>query len=187
MEGNMNHITPTDWKFDIGRLHDEVIDLMQYINFDINNSPNQICLTSRPDARTPLYDGAGSLYDFEKKRFFATESEFIILNREFEGTYLEEIYNTINTVDKLGRARLLTLQPRNCYSFHRDTEIRYHMAIKTNKSCFIMYEDVPPYHIPADGVVYRVDALYHHTALNAHKIEDRIHLVFNSTTRIKRT
>lgn len=183
----MSHITPTEWKFDMDRLYDEVIAITEYLSFDINNSPNQICLTSRPNARTPIYDGVGSLYDFEKKRFVAKESDFTVFNREFEGTYLEEVYNTINAVDSLGRVRLLRLQSRNCYSFHKDTEFRYHMAIKTNTSCFIMYEDAPPYHIPADGIVYRMDATRHHTALNAHKTEDRIHLVLNSTTRVKRT
>ena len=186
MESTVNHITPTDWKFDINRLVRDVTSLLGNHSFNSNNPPNQISLTSRPSASVPIHDGVGSLYDFEKQEFFATESEFTVFNKEFKGTYLEHIYDTINAVDKLGRVRLMRLPPRRCYSLHRDTEVRYHMAITTNESCFIMYKGIPAYHIPADGIVYRMDASEYHTALNSDKSDDRIHLVFNSTSRIKR-
>ena len=169
----MEYITPTDWKFDIGRLQDEVANLLQSISFDTHYTKNQIAFNSRPNASVPLYDGVGRIDD-------SGGGSFSEVNVVFHGTYLEHIYHTLKTKIPVGRVRLLRLQSGKCYSFHSDASIRYHMAIQTNEGSFIVYNGVPPYHIPADGVVYRMDATQHHTALNGDSAgQDRIHVVFN--------
>ena len=176
----MEYIKPTIWKFDIHRLQTEVADLLKRLSFDDNHAKNQISLTSRKGAETPIYDGVGSLWNRDKQCRIAEESEFTEFNDEFAGTYLEQIYNTINSEVRLGRVRLLRLQPGRCYSFHTDTETRYHLAVQTNKLSVILYRDAVPYHVPADGIVYHMDAKHQHTALNGTRDgQNRIHVVFN--------
>jgi len=176
----MEYITPTDWKFDIGRLQDEVNHLLQHLSFDTHHIKNQLSVTSRPNSPIPIYDGVGSLWHRDNQCYIAKECEFTEVNEEFRGTYLEHIYDTIRATTPLGRVRLLRIQPGRCYSFHSDTEARFHLAVKTNDSAFIIYRDVPPYHIPADGIVYSMNATHKHTALNGDRTgQDRIHLVFN--------
>jgi hypothetical protein len=170
----VEYITPTEWKFDIGMLQDEIDHLLQDISFDTHHIKDQIAIISRPNALVPLYDGVGKFNDNAGNTF----SE---VNEVFRGTYLEHIYHTLKTKIPMGRVRLLRVRPGRCYSFHSDTNIRYHLAIQTNDAAFIVYKGVPPYHIPADGVVYRMDAIPKHTAINGSGTgQDRIHVVFNT-------
>jgi hypothetical protein len=132
----------------------------------------QICLTSVVDSDDPLFDGAG--------KASRPETDFVIFNREFEGTIFEEIY--LSLPYRLGRLRFMVVPPRTCYSFHSDTETRIHLAIKTDVSNFFIVENNPEecwrFHIPADGGIYEVDTRRRHTFLNTGE-EPRVHLVGN--------
>ena len=138
--------------------------------------PGQICITQRPGEKDPLRDGAGSLWLKDDQKFRAKETEFTMISHIFEHTYIAEIIRTLPM--NFGRVRIINLKPRAVYSFHKDMEMRYHIALTTNPNAWIIYRDKPPYHIPADSHLYSMDATKRHTALNV-GTESRVHLVFN--------
>jgi hypothetical protein len=73
----------------------------------------------------------------------------------------------------------MTMAPKSCLSIHWDSSRRWHYAIDTNPSCFLIHMDGEVghfHHIPADGYVYEMDARLTHTAMNASK-KPRLHLV----------
>ncbi len=132
-----------------------------------------ISVTSRPEAEVPIHDHNGWLPEGIR------EGDFSVVNHEFRGTAIEQL------LDKLpfgfGRTRLVKMAPKACLSVHWDTCKRYHYAIETNPSCFLveMNDNVGTFHhIPADGYLYEMDARKTHTALNASK-RDRIHLIIS--------
>lgn len=98
------------------------------------------------------------------------ENEFTIPIFDMDYTY--------EILKKLGmyRTRVLRLKPGRCYSYHYDPTKRIHIPLITNKKCFmIIGKEV--IHLPADGNHYLVDTTQDHTALNAHRKKDRIHIV----------
>lgn len=106
--------------------------------------------------------------------FMGDESVFKPLNI-YSGTYIEEVIKTF-PCDK-GRVRFLKLRPPTIMSFHRDPGVRYHLPIETDECCGFLCSDNKIYKMPADGHFYRLDATCLHTAFNASKKRERIHLV----------
>jgi len=134
----------------------------------------------------------GLLVGHSKTRQFY-EGEFTQFNEAFKDTYFYEVWNTLSEIidNPLGRMRLMKLRPRQCLSFHRDFEVRYHVPIVTNPRSFLVINDVPEdfptvfdtkmpsldvHHLSATGQVFRFDTTHFHTVLNSGKT-DRIHLV----------
>ncbi len=79
--------------------------------------------------------------------------------------------------NNLYRTRVLKLQAGQCYSWHRDRELRMHLAIITNEKCFII-ENKTMQHVPQDGHPYIVNTYDKHTAMNCNPTQfDRIHIV----------
>jgi len=79
--------------------------------------------------------------------------------------------------NNLYRTRILKLRQGKCYSWHSDKELRMHLAITTNKKCFII-ENEKMIHVPADNSPYIVNTIAKHTAMNCNPHEfDRIHIV----------
>jgi len=79
--------------------------------------------------------------------------------------------------NNLYRTRILKLQSGQCYSWHRDRELRMHLAITTNDKCFVI-ENEKMQHIPQDGYPYIVNTYDKHTAMNCNPTQfDRIHIV----------
>ena len=132
-----------------------------------------ISVTSRPDAEVPIHDHNGWLPEGVR------EGDFSVVNQEFRGTVIEELLHSLPF--QFGRTRLVRMAPKACLSIHWDTCKRYHYAIETNPSCFLVeVHDTQGtfHHIPADGYVYEMDARMTHTAMNASK-KPRIHLVIS--------
>lgn len=130
-----------------------------------------ISVTSRPEAEVPVHDYNGWLPEGIR------EGDFHIVNEEFRGTAIEELL--LKLPFQFGRTRLIRMPPKACLSIHWDSCKRYHYAIDTNPSCFLieMQGDTGVFHhIPADGYVYEMDARLTHSAMNASK-KHRIHLV----------
>ena len=140
---------------------------------------NQVCLTHRLHSADPYYEGAGSLYDYEKKQFAFDESEFSQFHEEWKSSYLFEVYKNMQTQlpYKVGRVRLMMLKPISCLSVHYDTSLRLHIPIETTTNSLFIFTDQIPIHMPADGSVYLVDTRVPHTALNGDRKKHRIHLV----------
>lgn len=132
----------------------------------------QLCLTSRPDAIDPLYDGAGMSVHPER--------DFSVLNPLFEGSVFHSLLSEIS--EPYGRVRLMYLEPRKSYSIHRDVSRRIHYAIETNPQANLLVEmdrfRMWKLHIPADGRGYKVNTTLPHTAINGGEVA-RIHLLIN--------
>jgi hypothetical protein len=99
------------------------------------------------------------------------EKEYINLNPLFKGTVFEDIIKEYN----LYRTRLMWIEPKTCYSLHKDTTQRIHIPIVTNKNCMFLFPDEPLIHLPI-GLVYSVDTRKTHTFCNFSNYA-RLHLL----------
>lgn len=104
----------------------------------------------------------------------SVEPLYSVICEPFRGTVFESILRAVPS--GYGRARIMRLRPRTCYSVHKDTSWRFHVALETNGKCLFIIDDHKPFYIPDDGHVYRVNTLNWHTALNGSEV-DRYHLV----------
>ena len=109
------------------------------------------------------------------RRLVKQEHLYTELCPEFEGTYVEEVYNLIKSKFKVGRVRFLMKPPRSCLSWHRDPEMRLHIPIITNVGCRMVIEDTS-FHMPANGDGYITDNTKYHNFFNGSEF-DRVHLV----------
>jgi hypothetical protein len=169
-----NLITPISYKINIDQLkHDSAVVLDKY---PFNNH-NQICFQNTQGVKSDPYQGTGDSRLDHCPMYGLEESDFTEFNPEFNGTVFEEIFKTFPHT--IGRMRLMKVPAKKCYWMHNDPGmVRYHFAVDTNADCFILYRDHGHYHIPADGVCYKMDTDEHHTAVNASR-DDRIHLVIS--------
>jgi hypothetical protein len=103
------------------------------------------------------------------------ESHYTEFVEDFKGTYFEEVYNELSKHYKLGRVRLLLLEPRTSLSWHRDPEPRIHIPVFTNPGAHLVIADRLK-HLPADGSIWFTDTRNYHTVFNGGE-ENRIHLV----------
>ena len=103
------------------------------------------------------------------------ESKYTEFVEAFKGTYFEIVYNYLSRTYKLGRFRLLLLEPRTSLSWHRDPEPRIHIPIFTNPGAHLCIDDKLK-HLPADGRIWFTDTRNYHTVFNGGE-ENRIHLV----------
>lgn len=148
---------------------------------------NQIGLNHKYLASNIWEDATGSLYNKAQKKFIATESEFNIWNLESSNYIRQQIEMLVETQKfRLGRVRFMKLNPHCGLSVHYDKELRYHLAIETNKSAFICNNIndsndnlsiiAQCYHIPNDSYWYKVDTTQVHWVYNGGETE-RIHLL----------
>lgn len=132
-----------------------------------------ISLTHRPDAKDPLYDGNNTQFNPETNEKLFRESDFSVFNESFKNTIFYRIYRQMPF--RIGRMRIMLLNPLSIYAVHRDSAPRAHIAITTNPACFLMTGGGETSHVPADGNVYIFDTTLPHTAFNA-SLESRVHL-----------
>jgi hypothetical protein len=127
---------------------------------------NRICLNNYKDED-----------DYEKNasiRLIYTEHPY--MNSIFKNTIWEKTLNLIP--GKIGRARLMIMEPGKSLRDHRDLEIRWHLALFTDKTC-VMYdvEESLIHHVPSDGYFYKLDARKMHSVQNFSHDLTRVHLV----------
>lgn len=174
--------------FDIERITQEVNYIIDTVDFD----GEQISLVYRDGYKEDCWqDGAGTSFQFDEnrnplrdkdgnilRRF--TEEQFKYINPGLEGTELEKIYSTLKKHYTISRFRIAKVNPRKCYGWHKDEEIRIHIPVITAPGCFIITEDGVASHLPADGSVYMFYARNgYHTAVNSDYSIERIHLLVN--------
>lgn len=115
------------------------------------------------------------------------ESDFSVFNEEFKDMYIHEVYRELEkNTKKLGRVRIMRLNPKDKYIWHRDQGERYHIAIDTHPSATLTCSDSlgasitnpTTEHIPADGSVWYLNTDAMHVAANPAGMI-RYHLVFN--------
>jgi hypothetical protein len=87
-----------------------------------------------------------------------------VLKDEYKNTVWETLYNSL-PVSK-GEARIIILDPNQCYQIHADIDDRFHLNILGENSYLIdLVRDIM-YPSTADGIWYNMDASFLHTASN---------------------
>jgi len=87
-----------------------------------------------------------------------------VLKDEYKGTVWETLYDSL-PVGK-GEARIIMLEPNQCYSIHADIDDRYHLNIQGDNSYLIDLVRETMHPLTQDGIWYNMDASFLHTAAN---------------------
>jgi len=179
----MNNFEKLDIKFDIQKLQLATNELFSQMSWQ-QHVVKGLCMTQIPGdpssadgdkLRGVFYTKPDSTGEEVKRENEVDESQYLEFVEDFKGTYFEEVYNELSKKHKLGRVRLLLLEPRNSLSWHRDPEPRLHIPIFTNPGAHVVVDDRVK-HLPADGGVWFTDTRNYHTVFNGGE-ENRIHLV----------
>lgn len=146
------------------KLRLEVIDIIKNIGF----LKNQIICQSLERDGNDWHTGIGRISELD----YQDETLYRFLNRGLEDT---ELGNLIEKY-KGFRTRILALDPRHCYSVHKDPTPRIHIPVITNSESWMIW----PYHDfckkLTPGLVYWTDTTKPHSFLNGGD-ETRIHIV----------
>ena len=177
------YITPTDIVFDSIKLRADALNITNRYNTNIN-------LRKQKDVRDDkaLMYCVGSLHDPLTNKWLAYERDFTTPIGYFSNMYIAEVIREIEVYAKqyhnlsIGRARLLTLQPKSTLSLHKDYmgRLRFHVPIITNDSALFIHRDTGQYTVSTMsevGRLYTFDASVEHTAINASQMHARTHLV----------
>lgn len=153
-----------NFKVDLARLQAEAYTLM----YDYPNGVYHTQRSLQTDGSTDWAVGTGSKPNID-------ESVWDKLHPDLVGTWWEDFFATLPF--KVYRARLLTIQPRTCYSIHTDRTPRIHIAIDTHPQARFIFTNPPAVKfIPADGHIWWVDTRQEHSAMNG-SMKPRIHFV----------
>lgn len=87
-----------------------------------------------------------------------------VLKDEYKGTIWQHIYESLPVTK--GEARIIILDPGQCYQSHADIDDRYHLNILGDESFLIDLVRERMHKLTADGVWYDMDAGWQHTAAN---------------------
>ena len=99
------------------------------------------------------------------------ELEYTNLNPYFSNTIFEEIINKY----KFKRTRLMWVDPKVCYSMHKDSTPRVHIPLITNTDCYFVFKHGTIKHLK-EGHVHYTDTRFFHTFMNCSD-QYRLHLV----------
>lgn len=88
-----------------------------------------------------------------------------VIDDEYKDTIWERIYNTLPVEDK-GEARLIKLEPGECYQSHADIDDRYHLNLSGNNCFLINLENEKLTPLTFDGIWWEMNAGSIHTAAN---------------------
>ena len=179
--------TIKDLKFDPKKLQEGLKQILKIKKYDtgggithfgaicLNQIPDQPDSTKGKNTRGVFWtkpDSSGKEVSRDKSINECLYTEFV---RDFDHTYFKEVYDTLSSMFKLGRVRILLKEPRTTLSWHRDPEPRLHIPIVTNQGCLQVIENVAK-HLPADGSVWITNNTKYHNAFNGGE-ENRVHLV----------
>jgi hypothetical protein len=87
-----------------------------------------------------------------------------VIKDEYKGTVWETLYNSLPVIK--GEARIIILDPNQCYQIHADIDDRYHLNILGDNSYLIDLIRDNMYPLSQDGIWYDMDAGFLHTAAN---------------------
>ena len=87
-----------------------------------------------------------------------------ILKEEYKGTVWETLYNSLP--ESKGEARIIILDPAQCYQSHADIDDRYHLNI-LGEECFLIDLVHKKMHkLEQNGIWYSMDTSCIHSAAN---------------------
>jgi hypothetical protein len=87
-----------------------------------------------------------------------------VIKDEYKDTVWETLYNSLPVTK--GEARIIILEPNQCYSIHADIDDRYHLNIQGDNSYLIDLVRETMHPLTQDGIWYNMDASFLHTAAN---------------------
>jgi hypothetical protein len=87
-----------------------------------------------------------------------------VLKDEYKDTIWEALYDSLPVVK--GEARVIILEPGQCYTSHADIDDRYHLNISGSKSYLVNLETNQMHFLDQNGIWYDMNAGQTHTAAN---------------------
>jgi hypothetical protein len=166
----------TDLDIDPDKLRESVASLLERHPLTFEGT-RQLALQHRPAATDPWYEGC------LRQSLISSDSDFTEVHAELRGSYLGEVFDRLPF--KPIRTRIMALDPKHCYSVHRDMTPRYHLAVTTSEHArFVFVEHGKVVNVPADGNLYYVDTRHLHSAFNGGD-DIRIHIVFGTDNEQK--
>jgi len=88
-----------------------------------------------------------------------------VINDEWKNTEFEKVLSQIP--EPIGEARLMKLEPGECYRSHADIDDRIHLNLTSNYECYLIDLYSQYLHkIKTDNIFYKMDGSYIHTAVN---------------------
>ena len=87
-----------------------------------------------------------------------------VLKEEYKGTVWETLYNSLPVAK--GEARIIILDPAQCYQAHADIDDRYHLNILGEECYLIDLMQEQLHRLEQDGHWYSMNAGWRHTATN---------------------
>lgn len=87
-----------------------------------------------------------------------------VLKDEYKNTVWQNIYNSLPEIK--GEARIIILDPGQCYQSHADIDDRFHLNIQEEQGYLIDLENNILHRLLTDGIWYEMDAGRLHTATN---------------------
>lgn len=86
------------------------------------------------------------------------------IKQDYIGTVFEEILNSLD--EPKGEARIIKLDPGQCYLTHADIDDRWHLSLKSKESFLVNLEKTYLEKLDVDGYWYDMDAGVLHSAVN---------------------
>jgi Aspartyl/Asparaginyl beta-hydroxylase len=176
VSGTTGLVRKTEFNFDIDEIAKDTLAIL-----DKYNNPQQISLMHSDSVFKSDYHKVIESIGSERSGQTNYDTFFTVFNDEFKDTSIYRMYQAINSKMNICRLRIMTMVGPSCYWAHKDTYVRYHLAVNTNPDCLFLFTDLNYMeHIPRDGYVYATDTRHAHTFVNASR-QRRVHLVFGST------
>ena len=176
-----------EFQFDAKRILSEIENAAEKVG--LSKYSNQLNVYHRPeetDLKQMFTSFVGSLHPGKNQTgILVSLDAFSEIHPLLKGSYTEEVCDKIRSLSDfpIGRIRFLGLNPKSCYSWHRDPDlIRYHIPLKTfHEAFFVVDEGV--FRMPNEGSLYTIVSTKPHTAINAAFNRRRVHLVFDTYTQ----
>jgi hypothetical protein len=149
---------------DFETLSAEVFNLINKVQFD----KNQIMCQSLVEDTNNWTSGIGRIEELEEKE----EQKYNQINSDLKGTYIEKLI----LQHAAYRARIMIMQPRQCYSIHADPSKRIHIPIVTNDQCWMIWPKFNSCNQLQTHRAYLTDTTKPHTFING-GTDPRIHIV----------
>ena len=152
---------------DVQKLRDDLNEVGRI--FDLKH---QICLQGVEKDGDPYLgvgqDGGKESWKRKQKHNYSGKDFKIPL---FDIPYINGLMDEL----KMWHTRVMYLEPKRCYSYHKDRTKRIHFIVDTNEDCLMIIEK-QVYHMPVNGSYFITDTTKMHTAVNASS-QGRTHIV----------
>jgi hypothetical protein len=149
--------------------------LLEVFNFAFENLPwTNTSPTVQSGVSVESPNSADYLQACLMKMEAESEKQFQYLAAAYQKTYLQELISIIPF--EVYRWRWMILNPKSCYSIHRDWTERIHVPVISNDQSYLIFKEETKMYQLEVGSAYKVNTMFLHTAINGHD-SWRVHLV----------